>query len=48
MASLPPGECWTAGVKHEGTPKGSIEKIGNSETPGSGLVEGFVHLGTFY
>ena len=31
MASLPPGECCTTGIKHEGTPKGTIEKIENSQ-----------------
>lgn len=31
MTSLPPGECCTTGIKHQGTPKGTIEKIGNSE-----------------
>ncbi|KAE9374664.1 dienelactone hydrolase family protein [Stipitochalara longipes BDJ] len=32
MASLPPGECCTKGIKHEGTPKGTVEKIENITT----------------
>ncbi|TVY46952.1 Hydrolase [Lachnellula occidentalis] len=32
MTSLPPGECCIRGIKHEGTPTGSIEKIENITT----------------
>jgi dienelactone hydrolase len=32
MTSLPPGECCTTGITHEGVPKGSIETIGKGET----------------
>lgn len=31
MASHPPGQCCTVGVKHEGEAKGKIEKVGGSE-----------------
>ncbi|KAL9049883.1 MAG: hypothetical protein Q9162_006967 [Coniocarpon cinnabarinum] len=32
MASHPPGQCCTVGVKHEGTPKGEITKVGEYES----------------
>ncbi|TVY56069.1 Hydrolase tropI [Lachnellula cervina] len=32
MTSLPPGDCCVRGIKHEGTPKGTIEKIENITT----------------
>ncbi|PSK56959.1 Protein AIM2 [Elsinoe australis] len=32
MASNPPAHCCTVGVKHEGTPKGEMKKIGDTET----------------
>lgn len=32
MASNPPGECCTRGVLHNGTPTGSVEKIGSIDT----------------
>lgn len=31
MASNPPARCCTIGVKHEGTAKGEIKKIGGSK-----------------
>jgi len=31
MASNPPGQCCTIGVKHEGKPKGEIKDIGKSK-----------------
>ncbi|EOD50189.1 putative dienelactone hydrolase family protein [Neofusicoccum parvum UCRNP2] len=32
MASYPPGNCCTVGIKHEGTPVGKIEKIAGYNT----------------
>jgi hypothetical protein len=32
MASNPPGQCCTIGVKHEGEAKGEIKDIGNIST----------------
>ena len=35
MASNPPGACCTVGVKHEGTPTGTLEQIDGSPSPPS-------------
>lgn len=35
MASNPPAHCCTVGVKHEGTPKGEMKKIGDSKASSS-------------
>ena len=31
MASNPPGQCCTIGVKHDGTPKGELKQIAGSK-----------------
>jgi Dienelactone hydrolase family len=47
MASLPPGECCTQGIKHEGIPKGTIERIENSQSSFSLTVTLFSSSGTY-
>ena len=47
MASLPPGECCTTEIEHDGTPNGTIENIENGECSLSLPITLFLSTGTY-